>query len=99
MKASITIVIDTDMLHGMSDSYVAAMWHVAQANPADPFKDKAAGELAEVIGREIIRRFCRSVGPELWNHQGGHYDWGQFALAKKPEAKPLGIRIEDTTLA
>lgn len=75
MKKVVTIEIDTDRISHLSDSYIASLWHIAQANPADPFKDREAGRLAEMIGREIISRFLRRTPPELWHHQGGHYDW------------------------
>jgi len=48
------------------------LWHVGQASPA-PHGDRAAGELAERIGRigrEIIRRRLAASEPELWHHQG-----------------------------
>jgi hypothetical protein len=87
MKATVTIEIDTDTLPNMGDSYVAAMWHVAQANPADHYKDRTPGQLAECVGREIIRRFLERTGPELWNHQGCHYDWGQVHLSPEMTAE------------
>lgn len=87
MKATVTIEIDTSTLQGMGDSYVAAMWHVAQANPADGFKSPEPGQLVEEIGREIIRRFCERTGPELWAHKGSNYDWAKWALTKPPAAK------------
>ncbi len=72
MKAEITIEIDTERLNGYTDSHLATLWTVAQANPA-PFGDRTAGELAEAVGREIIRRWLASVPAELWVHQGSHY--------------------------
>lgn len=68
----ITIEIDPDQIGGYANSYLALAWHVAQANPA-PYGDKAAGELVEGIGREIIRRWLGGVAPELWHHQGRHH--------------------------
>lgn len=82
MKTSITIAVDTDSLKTETDSQLASLWHVAQANPADPFQDRAAGQLAEIVGREIIRRFLLNAPPELWKHQGGHFDWGKLHLNK-----------------
>lgn len=73
-KHQITIEIDTDNLQSLTDSYIASAWHVAQQNPA-PYGDKAAGELVEQIGREIIRRWLAQQGPELYNHQGRDYFW------------------------
>lgn len=83
MKASITFEIDTENLRRASDGYLATLWHIAQANPACPFRDRDAGQLAEAIGREIIRRFVARAEPELWHHQGGHFDWGQKHLAER----------------
>jgi hypothetical protein len=82
MKATVTFEIDTDQIGTYNDSYIVSLWHVAQANPADPFKDQAAGQLAEIIGREIIRRFITGTQPELWHHQGVHFDWGARHLPK-----------------
>lgn len=86
MKAEVTFQIDTEGLRRASDSYLATLWHVAQANPACPFKDRGAGQLAEAIGREIIRRFVGRAEPELWHHQRSHFDWGQIHLAPPPAA-------------
>lgn len=73
MKTSITLTIDTSSLTTLDDKYLAAMWHAAQLNPA-PIEDADAGDLAESIGREIIRRFLASTSPLLWDHQGRHAD-------------------------
>lgn len=85
MKVTISIDIGTDGLESRTDSYLTSLWHVAQANPADPFKDRDAGQVAEIIGREIIRRFVKRTGPELWHHQGGHFDWGKWSDSQKQE--------------
>lgn len=74
MKTKITIEIDTDRLSTYNDRALANFWTVAQANPA-PLEDRDAGELAELVGREIIRRWLKTVDPELWSHQGNHYFW------------------------
>lgn len=83
MKARITFEIETDGLESYGDSYVAQLWHIAQANPADPMTDLDAGRLAETIGREIIRRFLERTTPELWHHQGSHYNWALHNLKEK----------------
>ena len=70
-KHAITISFELDALPNYSDTFLAQLWHVAQANPA-PITDHAAGEIAENIGREIIRRWLKSAEPALWNHQGRH---------------------------
>lgn len=57
-----------------NDEHLAFLWHVAQHNPAE-FGDEQAGRAAELISREIVRRWLKTVEPELWRHQGGHYYW------------------------
>lgn len=74
MKATVTFQIDTDTLHCLRDDYLAALWHVAQANPA-PIEQDAPGRLAEHIGREIIRRWLAATPPLLWAHQGAHAEF------------------------
>jgi hypothetical protein len=69
----ISVEIDASRLTGYSDSFLATAWHVAQVNPA-PFGDHDAVHLVERVGREIIRRWLQGVPPELWHHQGRHYE-------------------------
>lgn len=78
----VTISIDTAALSNYSDGHLVALWHVGQANPA-PHGDRAAGELTERIGREIIRRWLRATEPELWHHQGRDYFWSQLCRVGK----------------
>jgi hypothetical protein len=85
MKASITITFDTDSLQGYTDQHLAALWHVAQANPEDGFQSREPGELAEKIGREIIRRFLTQTPPALWEHQGRHFDSGRVMEMRTPQ--------------
>lgn len=89
MKASITIDIDTNDLSRWNDRHLAAMWHVAQANPADCFEDPAPGQLAEAIGREIIRRFLTNTPPEVYSHQGHHYFWHRAFMEKSAQEPSL----------
>ncbi|MCY1383588.1 hypothetical protein D9M69_717300 [compost metagenome] len=72
MEHHVTFHIDTEQLQSYTDSHIASLWHIAQANPA-PFNDRAAGALAEAIGREIIRRWLRWAGAPLWDRQGVHH--------------------------
>lgn len=73
MEHQVTFHIDTEKLPSYHDGYLASLWHIAQANPA-PHGDRHAGELAEAIGREIIKRWLQAAGVPLWEHQGGdHY--------------------------
>jgi hypothetical protein len=78
----ITIAIDEAQLTRYSDGHLATLWHVAQANPA-PHADKAAGELAERIGREVIRRWLRTAPTEVYHHQGRDYYWHQLTRFAK----------------
>ena len=78
---AITITIDTDRLRDFTDQYLATLWHVAQANPAD-ISDVAAGRVAEAIGREIIRRFLTTTPPELYSNQGHHADWHKLCVMR-----------------
>ncbi len=98
MKTEITISINTDALDGLTDEYLACLWATAQANPA-PIDNKEAGEVAEFVGREIIRRFLKRAGLPLWTHQGQHAYWmelrklgtwkyGEFVPNTAPEAEP-----------
>ena len=76
-KIQITIEVDDAHLDSYQDAQLAMCWHLAQANPA-PFGDRAAGELVERIGREIIRRWLQATPPELWRHQGRDHSWQQL---------------------
>ncbi len=82
MKTTVTFEIDTGSLNNATDAYLAQLWHLAQANPA-PISDRDAGELAETIGREIIRRWLKATGPELHAHQGHHHYWYALAMDLK----------------
>lgn len=84
-KVTISIEIDTANLTNYTDEHLAACWHIAQANPADGFRDNQPGELAEKIGYEIICRWLSNTPPEMYHHQGRHYYWHhltQFATYK-----------------
>jgi hypothetical protein len=76
-KHEITIEVDDGRLGSYQDAHLAMCWHLAQANPA-PHGDRAAGELVERIGREIIRRWLQATPPELWRHQGRDHYWQQL---------------------
>ncbi len=86
--AAITIEFDLVRLRTYDDRFLATLWHVAQANPA-PHGDKKAGEVAEKIGREIIRRWLGTVEPELWRHQGRDHYWAELSrLARYERGEP-----------
>ncbi|MDP9797448.1 hypothetical protein J2S43_005960 [Catenuloplanes nepalensis] len=88
---AITIEFDPNRLDTYSDSHLAMLWSLSQANPADSYEDGTAGELAERIGRVIIARWLRSVEPELFRHQGRHYYWRQLVNLATYEP-PAGAR-------
>lgn len=73
MKTVITVTVDTDSVSGYTDSYIAQLWHVAQANPA-PHGDRDACALAAALGFEIIRRFIARAPAELYTHQPRHFE-------------------------
>ncbi|MGA4279034.1 hypothetical protein ACI2VH_20790 [Ralstonia nicotianae] len=72
MKKTITFEMDTACLPSRTDEYVAALWYVAQCQPA-AHGDHDAGEFAELVGREIIQRWMRGVPVPVWNIQGRDY--------------------------
>lgn len=76
-KHTISIEIDTTALSRCTGPHLAALWHVAQANPA-PRGDHTAGELAAAVGFEIIRRWLRNTEPELHHHQAKDYYWNEL---------------------
>ncbi|WP_327587075.1 hypothetical protein OHA25_08690 [Nonomuraea sp. NBC_00507] len=101
-KITVAFEIDTIRLHETADSYLATLWHIAQANPADSM-DKDAGQLTERIGREIIRRWLKATPPELWHHQGHHYYWNELRQLGKwvdgvfvpHQAAALGTELQE----
>lgn len=78
-EVEITITFNEYSLPTYTDSHLAALWHLAQANPADGFEDKRPAEIAERIGREIIRRWLSNAPIELYRHQGRHYYWHELS--------------------
>ena len=87
MKTSITFEIDSAILTHYTDEYLASLWHIAQANPAE-YGDITACDIAEEIGREIIRRWLSDTPPSLWNHEGRHIaDVTTRALVETPAGR------------
>lgn len=74
MKTRINFEIDTDTLTQVTDEHLAQLWHISQANPVE-IDNREAGQLAEHVAREIVRRFLAATPPALWAHQGCHADW------------------------
>jgi len=70
MKATVSIMIDTDTLAHVDDQYLASLWIIAQENPVDD-EDQRACELVAKVGREIIKRFLVTAGAPLFNHASG----------------------------
>ncbi len=94
---AITIEIDDAKLGSYTDEFLAVCWHVAQHNPAE-HGDSMAGQLAERIGREIIRRWLQKTPPELWRHQGRHHaqKWlSEFASYEPGEGYNPAARFGD----
>jgi hypothetical protein len=71
MKHEIVTPIDDSNLRGYTDKYLAHAWHAVQHSGAE-FGDALMCDLAEHIGREIIRRWLGTTDPELWTVQGCH---------------------------
>ena len=67
----ISFEVNSEDLASVDDTRLAQFWHIAQANPA-PFGDPQACEFAELVGREIIRRWVCAASPALWTHQARH---------------------------
>lgn len=96
-KHTVTFEIDTTALSGVTDEALVAYWHIAQANPA-PHGDPRAGELADRIGHEIIRRWLAEAPTELFHHQGRDYYWNELRQLGKwnseGEFVPGGVRVD-----
>ena len=71
MKVPITIEIDLDQLTSYTDRHLAALWHAAQAWPAE-FGDGLAEHVVSQLGWEIIRRWLSTAPAELYHHQQRH---------------------------
>jgi len=74
MKTTITIEVDIDGLANIDDALLAAYWTAAQASPA-PYTDRHAGELADSLGHEIIRRWLASAPALMYEHRLEMHYW------------------------
>lgn len=68
MQLNITLTVDTDTLHSIEDSYLHALWHMAQINPA-PSHDGDACDLVADITAEIVRRWLKRAPTEQHTHR------------------------------
>lgn len=87
-EQQITITIELSRLREYGDQYLAALWHVAQLNPA-PHGDHDAGDLAGKLQAEIARRWLARTEPLMYSHQQRDYYWEQlrrFASYKPGES-------------
>jgi hypothetical protein len=60
-----------------------------------PWATLVAGDLAQKIGCEIIRRWLKATPPELYKHQGKDYYWDwlrRFAKYEPGEGSPYDRR-------
>ncbi|HKS49212.1 MAG TPA: hypothetical protein VJT49_29705 [Amycolatopsis sp.] len=94
-QVEITLTFDDEKLSSYEDSYLAALWHAVQASPA-PHGGRPAGEVVELIGREIISRWLRGTPPQLWNHQGQAQSPPQFPVNGSQQSWPeaVGLPVE-----
>lgn len=80
------IAFDTEelipRLPSFTDEYLCALWHISQVNPCD-ISEREAGDFAEQVGREIIKRFIAQTGPELWSHQGRHAEFSELLAIRQ----------------
>lgn len=73
-KHAITIAFDLASLESYTDTFLAQLWHVGQANPA-PISDRDASEIVGALGAEIIKRWMAKSPAELYAHQAGHRNY------------------------
>lgn len=92
-ETTIGIPIDPDKLPSYSDEFLAALWHVAQWNPA-PHGDYRAGEIASKLGFEIIRRWLATAPVEMYHHQQRDNYWQALTQFAKYEP-PAGVDSRD----
>ncbi len=70
-EKTITVNFDLDQLARYTDEYLALLYHVCQANPAE-FGDRDACEVAEVVRLEIVHRWIAAAPVSLYHHLGAH---------------------------
>lgn len=92
-EQSITVTFNLDHLNGYTDEHVATLWYVAQANPA-PHGDPLAGDIAEKLGYEIIRRWLSKAEPEMYKHKAQDHYWEQLRRIAR-YVPPPGVDVYD----
>lgn len=91
---AVTVEFDLGQLEGYTDSYLALLWHVCQANPAE-FGDRAACEAAEMLKLEIVRRRLKVAPVELHNHQGRHVELQERPFERLARRRAEAERLVD----
>lgn len=76
------VVAIPEKLTNITDANLAALWHVAQLQPA-PLGDYFAGELVGRLTSEILRRWLRNTAPEMGNHSPDTHHWNQLTRFAK----------------
>lgn len=79
MKRAVTVEVEIDLsqLRHYTEEHLAALWGVAQLNPA-PIGDWAAVDTVRQLGDEIIRRFLARAGLPMYQHKADGYHWKQL---------------------
>lgn len=74
MQTTITLTVNTDTLRSVEDSYLHALWHMAQLNPA-PLHDRDACDLVADVTAEIVRRWLKNAPTDCYTHQPTNHYW------------------------
>jgi hypothetical protein len=87
-ETQITITVPAD-LKRVADDYLAALWHVAQFNPA-PLGDYQAEKIVGAVTNEIVRRWLAKTEPSMHHHRPGGHHWDELRRFAKYEPGPKG---------
>lgn len=93
MKRAVTVEFDLENLTGYADEYLAALWAVAQLDPAR-MGDWAAGEAARRLGREITRRWLARIGLPMGRHKPADHYWTTLSMLAR-YVPPAGVSTDD----
>lgn len=84
-ETQITITVpERADLRRAADDYLAALWHLAQFNPA-PLGDKKAEKIVAAVTKEIVRRWLAKTEPSMHHHLPGGYYWDELRRFAKYE--------------